>query len=91
MCFKEFDEVAYIEMIRNESKLLTLVGLVNKAKLYIEDAADEANMSVADFQAKMKSFYETPDAKAIPVPSQACRKSSRRETGKTRGSAKNNP
>ena len=54
MCFKEFDEVAYIEMIRNESKLLTLVGLVNKAKLYIEDAADEANMSVADFQAKMK-------------------------------------
>ena len=54
MCFKEFDEVAYIEMIRNESKLLTLVGLVNKAKLSIEDAADEANMSVADFQAKMK-------------------------------------
>lgn len=53
MCFKEFDEVAYTEMVRDESKLLTLIELVNKGKITLEDAAEEVNMNVTDFQARM--------------------------------------
>ena len=48
---------AYTEMVRDESKLLTLIELVNKGKITTEDAAEEVNMSVDDFRTKMKGMF----------------------------------
>lgn len=61
MCFKEFDEVAYTEMIKSDTRLLTLIELVNKNKLTVKEAAEEAEMSVEEFEVEME------EANSIPV------------------------
>ena len=55
---QQFDKADYGRMCKEEGMLSTLARLVNHEKLNIEDAADNAGMSVDEFRKAAKDYLQ---------------------------------